>query len=440
MSRRNLKVMPAESAQVHVESLTHDARGVARVDGKAVFIDGALPGEEVLFTYVTRRKRYDEGRVVEIIKPSPHRVAPRCPHFDVCGGCSLQHMDAQSQILAKQQVLLDSLRHIGNVAPDALLPPLSGPHWGYRRKARLGAKYVLKRSRMLVGFREKRSNFLAELTRCEVLHPAAGERIMDLRALLDGLTARDRIPQVELAVGDSAAALVFRTLVEIDAGDRMKLCEFGERHGLQIHLQPGGPETTTLLWPASASLSYFLPDDDVEIFFLPTDFTQVNGDLNRKMVNLALELLDPQSGERILDLFCGLGNFTLPLARRAGSVVGVEGSEALVRRARDNACHNHITNAEFHVADLSLTTDYSWVGLGFDKILLDPPRTGAFEAVKHLPAFDASRIVYVSCNPATLARDAAELVHNHGYRLVKAGVMDMFPHTTHVESIALFER
>ncbi|MEQ6341489.1 MAG: 23S rRNA (uracil(1939)-C(5))-methyltransferase RlmD [Gammaproteobacteria bacterium] len=440
MTRRNLKKMPVEPVRADVESLTQDARGVAHIGGKAVFIEGALPGEEVMFTYVARHRRYDEGQAVQILKASPHRVEPRCPHFNVCGGCSLQHMAVEAQILAKQQVLLDSLAHIGKVAPESLLPPLTGLHWGYRRKARLSAKYVMKKPAMLVGFCEKRSNLLADLTRCDVLDPSVGERIVELRALLNGMDARDRIPQIEIAVGDHQAALVFRTLADLDGDDQNRLRGFGERHGFQIYLQPGGPETAKLLWPESATLSYRLPDYDLELFFLPTDFTQVNAELNRPMINRALELLDPQPGERILDLFCGLGNFTLPLARRAGSVVGVEGSEALVQRARDNAQRNGIANVEFHAADLNLTVDYSWVGPGFDKILLDPPRTGAFEAVKHLPAFGASRLVYVSCNPATLARDAAELVHNHGYRMVSAGVMDMFPHTTHVESIALFER
>lgn len=440
MTRRNLKKMPVEPVRADVESLTQDARGVAHIGGKAVFIEGALPGEEVMFTYVAQHRRYDEGQAVQILKASPHRVEPRCPHFNVCGGCSLQHMAVEAQILAKQQVLLDSLAHIGKVAPESLLPPLTGPHWGYRRKARLSAKYVIKKPAMLVGFREKRSNLLADLTRCDVLDPSVGEHLMELRVLLDGMDARDRIPQIEVAVGDHYTALVFRTLADLDGDDQARLREFGERHGFQIYLQPGGPETTILLWPESATLSYRLPDYDLELFFLPTDFTQVNAELNRTMINRALGLLDPQPGERVLDLFCGLGNFTLPLARRAGSVVGVEGSEELVKRARDNAQRNGITNVEFHAADLNLAVDHSWAGPGFDKILLDPPRTGALEAVKHLPAFGASRMVYVSCNPATLARDAAELVHNHGYRLVSAGVMDMFPHTTHVESIALFER
>ncbi len=452
-SKRKRKPLPAGLVQARIESLTHDARGVARVNGKAVFIDGALPDEEVMFVYVDQHKRHDEGNLVQVLTPSVHRVEPRCVHFSDCGGCSLQHMDPAQQIHAKQQMLLDSFAHIGKVTAESLLPPLIGPQWGYRRKGRLGAKYVLKKSEMLVGFREKRGHYLAQLTHCEVLHPAVGERIMALRALLEGLHARLEIPQIEVAIGDKSgegdhytAALVFRNLVTLDEHDLARLCEFGEQHGFQIYLQPGGYESVTLLWPTplESMLSYGLPEYNLEMFFLPTDFTQVNADLNRAMIRRALVLLDPQSEDRILDLFCGLGNFTLPLARHAGQVVGVEGDEKLVQRAGENARHNGIANAKFHTADLNLSMDLmmnaSWFGRGFNKILLDPPRTGALEIVKRLPEFGASRIVYVSCNPATLARDAAELVHQHGYRLRSAGVMDMFPHTTHVESIALFEK
>ncbi len=464
-SKRNRKPLPVGPIQAVVESLTHDARGVARVNGKAVFVEGTLPGEVVMFTYVDQHKRYDEGQLVEVLQPSAHRVEPRCVHFSACGGCSLQHMDPAEQIHAKQQMLLDSLTHIGKVTPESWLPPLIGPQWGYRHKGRLGAKYVLKKSTMLVGFREKRGPLLAELTRCEVLHPAVGERIMELRALLNGLHARQDIPQIEVAVGEGhnyAAALVFRNMVTLDEHDIARLCEFGEQYNFQIYLQPGGYESVTLLWPtrlaSSTKLSYSLPEYNLELFFLPTDFTQVNAEMNRAMINRTLALLDPQPEDRVLDLFCGLGNFTLPLARRAGHVVGVEGAEQLVQRARENATHNGIKNIEFHAADLDLRGDlmmnYPWLrdGLsfahgtgaslrgGFNKILLDPPRTGALDLIKRLPELGAPRIVYVSCNPATLARDAAELVHQHGYRMVSVGVMDMFPHTTHVESIALFEK
>ncbi len=424
----------------HVESLSHDGRGVAHVNGKATFIDGALPGEEVLFTYITQRKRFDEGRVATIILPAADRSEPRCKHFGVCGGCSLQHLSVEAQILAKQQVLLDSLKHIGKLEPETLLPPLSGPAWGYRRRARLGVKFVIKKDKLLIGFREKRSSLLADLECCEVLHPSIGTLLPKLRQLVMSLACHDRIPQIEVAVGDDAAALVFRNLVALDENDLDALRRFGQGHHFQIYLQPAGPQSITLVWPEAAILSYRLPDYNVELFFSPTDFTQVNADINLRMVARVMEILDPQAHERVLDLFCGLGNFTLPLARCAGHVVGLEGDARLVQRACDNATHNRIANAEFHGADLA--EDFSgaeWGKQRYDKILLDPPRTGALEIVRQLPALGASRIVYVSCNPATLARDAHELVHHHGHRLVSAGVMDMFPHTTHVESVALFE-
>lgn len=441
MSRRNRKQMPAEAFRATVESLAHDGRGVAHINGKATFIAGALPGEEVLFTYVTQRKRFDEGVLTEVIVPSPDRVEPQCPHFGLCGGCSLQHLRAEAQIHMKERILLDNLRHIGNVAADEMLPPLTGAHWGYRRRARLGAKFVEKKQAMLVGFREKNSAYLADLGRCEVLHPKVGQQLLTLRELLRGLDAYNRIPQVEVAAGDEAVALVFRHLDPLSDGDLAALRKFGRDQGFHVYLQPGGPDSAAPLWPEDARLSYRLPAFDVELEFRPTDFTQVNGDINGAMVQRALELLDPQAHERVLDLFCGLGNFTLPIARRAAHVVGVEGDAKLVSRARDNARANGISNAEFHAADLGdVRAAWPWAAQAFDKILLDPPRTGAFEAVQRIGQFGAHRIVYVSCNPATFARDAAELVHVHGYRLRRAGVMDMFPHTTHVECIALFEK
>ncbi|MDA1107526.1 MAG: 23S rRNA (uracil(1939)-C(5))-methyltransferase RlmD [Proteobacteria bacterium] len=437
---RNLKSLPQEPVPAHVESLNHDGRGVAHIDGKAVFIEGALPGEEVLFTYVVQHKRYDEGTVAQILKPSPQRVTPRCAHFNICGGCSLQHMDAAAQIDAKQQVLLDNLRQIGRVDPEQVLPPLRGPHWGYRRRARLGVKFVIKKDKLLVGFREKRSALLADLERCEVLHPSVGERLPELRALIAGLESYNCIPQIEVAVGDEATALIFRNLAVLSGSDQEKMQQFGEAHGMQIYLQPAGPESVTLIWPETASLSYRLPDDGLELIFSPIDFMQVNGEINRAMIARVIGLLDLKPQEWVLDLFCGLGNFTLPLARHAGHVTGVEGDVKLVEHAQSNARYNGIHNAEFYAADLSQDlAQQPWAEQRFDKILLDPPRTGALEIVRQLPVFGASRIVYVSCNPATLARDAQELVQR-GYRLLSAGVMDMFPHTTHVESIALFEK
>lgn len=441
-SHRNYKPLSAAPVRAHIESLTQDARGVARINGKAVFVDGALPGEEVTFAYRTQRKRFDEGEAVEVMSPAPERVVPKCLHFGTCGGCSLQHLSGAAQIAAKQQILLDAFQHIGQVEPGEVLTPLRGPQeWGYRRKARLGVKYVAKKEKLLVGFRERRSALLADLSRCEVLHPSVGGRLEELRGLLAGLESYQKIPQIEVAVGDEATALVFRHLEPLSEGDLNKLRGFGEQYKFQIYLQSGGPESVTLLWPAQVRLSYMLPAYNVELFFLPTDFTQVNAGINRLMIERAVGLLEPQPHERVLDLFCGIGNFTLPLARRAGRVVGVEGDEKLVQRARANAAHNGIDNVEFYAADLAQDIAKApWATPGFDKILLDPPRTGALEVIKQVAALRAARIVYVSCNPATLARDARELVHVHGYRLARVGVMDMFPHTTHVESIALFEK
>lgn len=438
--RRKIKPIPTGVFPASIESLEHDGRGVAHVEGKTVFIEGALPQEEVIFHYFVQKKRFDEGGVTEVIKPSPDRVEAKCLHFGMCGGCSLQHMDATAQIYAKQQIMLDNFEHIGSVQPETVLEPLTASHWGYRCKARLGVRFVAKKDSVLVGFREKRSGWLAEMSRCEVLDPAIGERIMALRELIGSMKAYDRIAQIEVAIGDDVVALVFRNLDELSEEDTKYLIHFGQQHNIHIYLQPKGPDSVHLIWPDQSQLSYRLDEFDLEMLFQPTDFTQVNAEINRKMVNRAIEMLDPQPDERVLDLFCGLGNFTLPLARRAKYVVGVEGEDGLVQRARENAQHNLLTNVEFHGTDLTQEPrQHPWFGSGFDKLLIDPPRSGAFEIVKHAPAFGANRIVYVSCNPATLARDAQVLVEA-GYTLKSAGVMDMFPHTTHVESIALFER
>lgn len=441
MSRSRKPRLPAESIELSIESLSHDGRGVGRIVGKTVFVDGALPGEHVRCRLVAKHKTYDEGIVETVLQPSPLRVAPRCPHAGVCGGCSLQHMAPEAQIDAKQQVLLGNLAHIGKVSPREVLPPLRGPHWGYRTRARLGAKFVRKKGYALVGFREKHAPYLAELTRCEVLHPIVGERLGELAGLIAALEARERIPQIEVAVGDNATALVFRNLDALSEADTAALRAYGERSGLHIYLQPAGPDSVMLLWPEQSVLSYSLPAYDVTLNFLPADFTQVNRDINGAMIDLAMVLMDVQASDRVLDLFCGLGNFTLPLARRCAHVVGVEGEPSLVQRARDNAARNGIGNAEFHVANLAEDVSiYPWLKQGFDKLLLDPPRSGALEVIPAIVKLGCKRIVYVSCNTSSLARDAGLLVHEHGYTLVKAGVMDMFPHTAHVESIAVFEK
>ena len=442
MSRRTRKKrMPAPVSGVSIESLGHDGRGVTHLDGKAVFIDGALPGEVVSFEYLSTRKKFDEGRVLEIHKASPDRVEPKCQHFGLCGGCSLQHMDTAAQILAKQQVLLDNLKHIGNVVPETVLEPLTGPVWGYRTKARLGAKFVIKKDRLLVGFREKRNPYVADLSRCEVLHPSVGERFQPLIELIGSLEAKARIPQIEVSVSEDTTALVFRHLDPLCESDLDTLKQFAIDQGIHVYLQPGGPDTIFPFWPEQSILSYHLPEQGIEIRFRPTDFTQVNTDINQQMVRRVLEMLALDQQDRVLDLFCGLGNFTLPMAQLAGTVTGVEGDAGLVARARDNAVLNNIGNASFHAADLAADApDVAWAGGNYNKVLLDPPRCGAAEVMNTLGNIRPQQIVYVSCHPGSLARDAGTLVNEMGYKLRSAGVMDMFPHTAHVESIALFSQ
>ena len=348
MSKRSRRrPLPAPVAGVSIESLAHDGRGVAHLDGKAVFIDGALPGEIVSFEYTTSRRKFDEGRVTAVQTASADRVEPRCAHFGVCGGCSLQHLDPAAQIQAKQQTLLDNLRHIGKVAPESVLPPMTGPAWGYRTKARLGVKDVVKKGRVLVGFREKRSPYVADLSRCEVLHPAVGDRLGELSALVEQLEARARIPQIEVAVAGETSALVFRHLDPLTPHDRDVLRQYAIDQGVHVYLQPGGPDTVQVLWPEKSVLSYTLASESVVIEFQPTDFTQVNTAINEQMVARVLEMMSLGESDTLLDLFCGLGNFTLPLARHAGKVTGVEGDAGLVSRARDNAALNGLDNTVF---------------------------------------------------------------------------------------------
>jgi 23S rRNA (uracil1939-C5)-methyltransferase len=428
--------------RARVDGLTHEGHGVARVDGKVTFIDGALPGEEVTYRCDRHRGRFDEAHVVDVIEPSPDRVEPRCPHFGTCGGCSLQHLASAAQVRVKQARLLADLAHIGRVEPDAVLDPVTGPVWGYRRKARLSVKYLRGRERLVLGFRERRSQRVAELRRCEVLDPPVGDRLEALRETLESLTVRARIPQVEVAAGDEDGALAVRHLDPLSPLDRERLQAFGEAHGLQVYSQPRGPESLQPLWPREPRpLAYRLAEWDVELGFRPTDFTQVNAVVNAGMVRLALSLLGAGAGDRVLDLYCGLGNFTLPLARLAGQVVGVEGDPALIERARDNVRRNGLENVALHVADLTHALPFGgWAYREPTGLLLDPPRSGADEVVRGLQAPLPDRIVYVSCNPESLARDAGVLVRAHGYRLARVGILDMFPHTAHVESIALFNR
>jgi 23S rRNA (uracil1939-C5)-methyltransferase len=429
--------------QASIESLDHEGRGVAHVEGKAIFIEGALPGERVAYTSFRRKPSFENARADAILKASSQRVTPRCPHFGVCGGCSMQHLEPAAQAAAKQRILEDAFWHIARLKPETILPPIVGPSWGYRRRARLTVRKVEKKGGVLVGFHEKRSSYVAVMDSCAVLPPAISALLPKLRELVAVLSIPDRLPQIEVAVGDTPPALVFRILEALTPDDENKLRAFADRHGVHIYLQTGGPDTATIFHPTAAPRpAYRLPDFDVTLRFRPTDFTQVNHDVNRVLVRRALRLLDLRPGERVADMFCGLGNFTLPLARQGARVVGVEGSAPLIARAKENADLNGLAERiEYHVANLFAVTPESLAAWRrFDKMLIDPPREGAVELVKAFGADAPARIVYVSCNPATLARDAAVLVHEQGYRLVAAGIANMFPHTSHVESIALFER
>ncbi len=428
-----------------VDALTHEGEGVIHA-GKTVFVAGALPGEVVRFRRMRRRSRHDEAELIEVVQPSAERTAPSCAHFGVCGGCALQHLAAERQIEAKQIELRDSLERVARAEPQRWLEPLRGPVWGYRRRARLGARYVAKKGRVLVGFRERLSPYVTATQRCEVLAAPAGALIGPLGELLTGLDVRARVPQIELAVGDNAVALVLRALAEPSPGDLAKLREFEREHRVRFYLQRGGLDSVARLAAAGeappsdheAPLHYALPEFDVRLEFAPTDFVQVNGPVNAALVGRAVALLEVTPRSRILDLFCGLGNFTLPLARRAGEVLGVEGDAGLVERARHNARLNAIGNASFIAADLAQPlADLSWLNRGFSHILLDPPRAGARDVMRTIARIAPERVLYISCHPGSLARDVGVLVHDHGFALRAAGVVDMFPHTTHVESIAL---
>ncbi len=426
-----------------IESLDQEGRGVARRDGKAVFVEGALPGETVTYSTYRKKPSYELATLGTVLKESASRVAPLCPHFGNCGGCSLQHLDARAQVAVKQRVLEDSLWHIGRVRPEQMLPAIHGPAWGYRHRARFTVRHVPKKGGALVGFHEKKSSYVADMDSCEVMPPRMSALIRPLRDLVSLLSIRSRLPQIEVALGAEADVLVLRVLEPLLPPDVQALREFADRHGVRLYLQPGGPDSVGPLSAADGTdLYYALPEFDLRIYFSPTDFTQVNHAVNGVLVRRALTLLDPQPGERVADLFCGVGNFTLAIARRGATVVGVEGSAELVRRATRNAEANDLAAAaSFIERDLYRAAGDPLAGLGrFDRMLLDPPRDGAVELVKSLPEEGPQRLVYVSCNPGTLARDAAVLTETRGYRLSAAGVVNMFPHTSHVESIAVFEK
>ena len=431
---------PLPELELAIADLSHDGRGVARHEGKAVFVSGALPGERVRAKLVRRHRQFDEGQVGEVLEASPDRVEPACAHFGTCGGCVLQHLAPAAQIAAKQHTLLENLARIGQVEPRRVLEPLAGDPWGYRRRGRLSVKDVRKKERVLVGFRELDGRYVADLAQCHVLHPSVGTKLAQLSALVQSLDARGDIPQIEVAVADRVAALVIRHLQPLSAGDVEKLVAFGRAEGLAMLAQPGGPDTVRALDGDAPELTFALPRHGIELAFEPLDFVQVNATMNERMIDHALALLEPRAGESVLDLFCGLGNFTLPIARAGAATVGVEGDAGLVARARANAARNGL-EVEYFAADLFADQrDAPWAARRYDAILLDPPRAGAAEALEYLPRREVERVVYVSCHPGSLARDAGTLVRRHGMTLEAAGVMDMFPHTAHVESIALFTR
>ncbi len=449
MARRRTRKqrLPQEPVEAEIESLSHEGRGVAHIDGKAVFISGALPGEKVTFIYTSQRRSHDEGKIEEVITASPDRVEPKCRHYAICGGCSLQHLSSEAQINYKQQSMLDGLKHLGKVEPEEIFEPMTGDSWGYRRKARLGVKFVYKKDKVLVGFRERHGGFLADMDSCEVLHESVGVKLQDFQTLIYKMESRDSTPQIEVAVGDENTALIVRHLKPLSAEDTQLWIGFAQEHNFQLYLQPKGPDTVHLIWPEAdknVGLYYEHKEFDTKVAFGPQDFFQVNSSINTQMVPRAVELLKLTGTERVLDLFCGLGNFTLPIARHAAQVTGVEGDLVMVKRARETAIANGIENTDYYACNLMGTElelkSEPWLKKEYDCILLDPPRSGAKEIIEHFGKLKAKRIVYVSCHPATLARDAGELVHTHGYKLVGAGVMDMFPQTAHVESIAVFER
>ncbi len=428
-------------AEARIESLSHDLCGVAHVDGKTVFIEGALPGELVRYGITRRKTSFDKGMALEILEASDERVLnPPCEYFGICGGCSLQHLKDDAQIKYKQTILSDNFNKIGDVSPEKWLPPILGPSWSYRRKARLGVRVVAKKGGVLVGFRERNNSYITNLKFCHVLDERIATLLPALRTLISELSCPAHIPQVEVAAGDDDVTFVFRHLVALTSEDKQALERFEQQHNIQVLLQPGGPESVQGLSGPPNLLHYALPEFDINIAFRATDFTQVNIDVNRQMVHRAVELFELDTNDRVLDLFSGLGNFTLPIASGCAEVLGIEGDNLLVQGAEDNAVKNSVNNAKFQTGDLYQQTDaVPWKDYAFNKAMIDPPRSGAMEVISHFTSASApERIVYVSCNPSTLARDAHHLVHNLGYRLESACVMDMFPQTSHVESMALF--
>lgn len=427
-----------------IEKFSHDGRGIARIDGKTTFIEGALPTERVLFQYTRRKADFDEGKITEIITSSPFRVHPVCPHYTICGGCTLQHLDEHKQIEAKQTLILDVLHHQAYCKPEIILPPLTNKVWHYRNKARLSVRYVEKKHGNLIGFHEKKnSRYVAEINECPVLPAQVSKEISNLKKLLNSFSNPKAIAQIEIAVGDEITALIFRNLTPLTDDDKKKLYEFWKITEFNIFLQPGDHNSIQLLFAKNNSpyLTYNLKEYNIHFKFYPTDFTQINMNLNRLMVNQAVNLMELTSDDTVLDLFCGLGNFSLPMAQLCTTVIGIEINDTMVKRAVMNAQNNAIHNTIFLQQNLyDATIIESLLKFKVSKILLDPPRTGAFELVKSMDLLNVKFVLYISCNPVTLARDANILINYHGYSLKTLGVIDMFPHTAHVESMALFTK
>lgn len=440
MAGRKRRNRLPEPTTVVIEAMSHEGRGIAHIDGKTVFVFGALIGEEVKIQIRKSNRKYDEAITLEVIKASKSRINPKCAAFEVCGGCSLQHLNSDDQLALKQQSLIDTMQHAG-VKVGEVIPALRSTPWGYRKKARLGVKFVRKKDRLLIGFRERSTPFLADMAQCEVLIPEVGHHLQALCELIDGLDAKETIPQIEVAADADHIVLVFRHLQDLSESDREKLMQFAQSSGFWVQLQSAGPDSIVNLYPENQPLSFSpLANEDIRIGFSPVDFIQVNTDINQQMVAQALGFMDLKPADRVLDLFCGLGNFTLPMARRCEQVTGVEGDPAMVGRAKQNALDNQIENTDYHAADLTKPElEASWMRQKYDKILIDPPRSGAMEIAEIINRFKATRLVYISCQPSSLVRDS-KIICGQGYKLEHLGIMDMFPQTAHVESMAVFSR
>ena len=438
MSRR--RKLKSKIYEIEIEALSHEGRGISHIDNKVIFTRGALPGEKVIASRTLSRAKYEEADVVEVIEPSLDRIDAKCSVYGICGGCSFQHLSSLNQISAKHDWLQSAFMGQSKVQPKEWLEPIQVESWGYRRKARLGVRYVAKKEKVLVGFRERKSSFVTVMSRCEVLHPSLGDNLEILSECIEALSIKDHVPQIEVAIAEKDTILILRHLQPLNENDEKVLIDYAKKLSITWYLQSGGLDTIKPL-KNPVQLTYSIPKHNIEMSFLPNDFTQVNFELNKKMIDLALDLLDLNENDDVIDLFCGLGNFTLPISRYANKVVGIEGDQGLVERAKANAEENNITNALFYKADLfEDVSGFEWFrGKNYNKALIDPSRTGAIEIVELLPKLNIERLVYVSCNPATLARDTAKLI-SLGFSLESAGVMDMFPQTAHVESIALFVR